>query len=284
MNRRQFLATMGSAGALATVPGGLRAAEENGDPPPREFLGLLIDTTLCVGCKQCEAACAVSHGLPIPEASRGDREDSRRPPEQLTEVLTFETKDGPVHVKRQCMHCNQPACASACLTKAMLKTRDGPVIWREGKCMGCRFCMVSCPFDAPRAQYDEAVPDIMKCDLCWERLGRGEQPACVEACPAGALLFGTRREVLQVAQSRIRENPDKYVDHIYGEREAGGTGVLYLASTPFDQLGFRANVELESYPAKTKGYFFGIMAVDFLWPVVMLGLYRLFNGPPEGDV
>jgi len=165
----------------------------------------------------------------------------------------------------------------------MLKTRDGPVIWREGKCMGCRFCMVSCPFDAPRTQYDEAVPDIIKCDLCWDRLEDGALPACVEACPTGALLLGTRREVLEVARARQRNSPEKYVDHILGEHEGGGTGVLYLASAPFDELGFSRDVEIESYPAKTEGYFLGIMAVDFLWPVMMLGLHRVFTSRSGGE-
>ena len=133
--------------------------------------------------------------------------------------------NGPVNVKSQCMHCLQPACAAACLTKAMVKTSEGPVVWRSDKCMGCRFCMISCPFDIPKFEYHSANPRIQKCRMCWDRLAEGEVPACVENCPAKCTVFGKRSELLDLARARIYAEPDKYVHHIYGEHEAGGTSV-----------------------------------------------------------
>jgi Fe-S-cluster-containing dehydrogenase component len=177
-------------------------------------------------------------------------------------------------VKGQCMHCNQPACASACLTKALLKTEEGPVIWRASKCMGCRMCMVSCPFGVPKFEYDSANPKIVKCDLCWERLEAGGKPACVEACPAGALTFGTRRELLRTARERIHREPDRYVDHIYGEHEAGGTGVLYLASVPFEQLAMDTTLGDVPYPELAKPFLSSVPVVLILFPALMLALAR----------
>jgi Fe-S-cluster-containing dehydrogenase component len=172
------------------------------------------------------------------------------------------------------MHCNQPACASACLTKAMLKTEEGLVVWREDKCMGCRFCMISCPFDIPKFEYDSAVPKISKCTMCWGRLKEGEQPACVENCPEEALTFGKRRDLIEEARVRIYENPDSYVSHIYGEHEAGGTGYMYLSAVPFEQLGFRTDLGTTPYPEFSKDFLYAVPVILTLWPPFLLALNR----------
>ena len=154
-----------------------------------------------------------------------------------TVVNAFNSSKGEVYLKKQCMHCNEPACTAACLTQAMYKTKEGAVIWRGDKCMGCRYCMVSCPFDIPKFEYHSANPKIEKCNMCYSRLKEGKIPACVENCPAEALTFGKRRDLIKEARKRINDNPDQYVDRIYGEHEAGGTGFLYLAGVPFNELG-----------------------------------------------
>jgi Fe-S-cluster-containing dehydrogenase component len=192
---------------------------------------------------------------------------------QWTVVNRFDTAKGEVFVKQQCMHCLQPACASACLTRAMHKTALGPVDWTADKCMGCRFCMVSCPFDVPKFEYFSANPRIQKCVMCWEKVKDGGQPACVENCPAEALTFGPRSQLLEEGRRRIYKEPDKYVHQIYGEHEAGGTGVLYLASVPFEQLGFR-NVAPESYPALTREFLYAVPVVLTLVPPLLVGLNR----------
>jgi formate dehydrogenase iron-sulfur subunit len=204
-------------------------------------------------------------------------------PDQWSVVNYYNTSAGGVHVKKQCMHCNTPACTSACLTKALYKTEEGAVIWREDKCMGCRFCMLSCPFNIPAFEYDKAVPRIMKCHLCFEALKEGDEPACVESCPEEAIVFGPRRELLDEARTRIYSEPDKYVHHIYGEHEAGGTGWLYLASVPFDQLGFKTDLQMKPYPELAKGFLYSVAVVFLLWPPFLLGLSRATGGDSEGE-
>lgn len=237
-----------------------------------EFFGILYDSTLCVGCRTCEYECAAAHGLPEPasevEAVRATSENCN------TVVNTFQTSKGEVYAKRQCMHCNEPACCAACLTKAMHKDLTGPVTWDGDKCMGCRYCMVSCPFDGPKFEYHSANPKIQKCDMCFEKQKAGEKPTCVTNCPNDALMFGTRRDLLKEARKRIVENPEAYFDHIYGEHEAGGTGWLYLSSVPFNEIGMKTTVMQSSYPALTKGFLYAVPSVFVLAPTLLLGIYQ----------
>jgi len=281
MNRRGFFKTVGAAGLCALAP----TAAESSVEAETEFRGVLIDSTRCIGCRTCEQACAEANDLPVPDISdESVREVERDTSEtQFAVVNYYQTEKGEISVKKQCMHCNQPACASACLTKAMLKTPEGPVIWREDKCMGCRFCMISCPFDIPKFEYNSAVPRIRKCNMCWARLQNGEKPACVENCPQEALTFGTREELLDEARKRIYEAPDDYVHHIYGEHEAGGTGVLYLAAAPFSELGFKTDLQTEAYPELTTGFLYSVPIVLTLWPAMLLGLSNASKNRNEED-
>ena len=275
MDRRRFLkmaaATGGMAWGLPILDKASAAERET------EFVGVLVDTTRCIGCRRCEEACAKANGWPVPDINDKAVLDRVRATTEKawTVVNRFETEKGISFVKTQCMHCNQPACASACLVKAMIKKKEGPVFWRESKCMGCRYCMVSCPFDIPKFEYDKAIPKIQKCHFCYARLENGQRPACVEACPVEALLFGTRRKALESAGGRISGNPGQYYPHIYGEQEVGGTGWLYLASVPFGQLGFRMNVGTTPYPEYTKGFLYGVPVVFVLWPSFLLGVSQI---------
>ena len=189
-----------------------------------------------------------------------------------TVVNAFSTDIGEVYLKKQCMHCNQPACSAACLTKAMFKTEEGAVIWRGEKCMGCRYCMISCPFDIPKFEYFSSNPRIQKCTMCFDRLQQGKIPACVEKCPAEALTYGLRRDLIKEARKRIAENPSQYVDHIYGEHEAGGTGFLYLSSVPFNLVGLKTDIQNVSYPELSKGFLYSVPAIFILWPAILVGL------------
>jgi Fe-S-cluster-containing dehydrogenase component len=283
MDRRGFLKTLGVAGGTSLLGAPSEAAQVNNDT---EFVGVLVDTTRCVGCRGCEEACAEANELPVPDIYSDDAGrvfDERRRPTvtQFSVVNRFEVDGEDIFVKKQCMHCNQPACAAACLTKAMLKTEEGPVIWRDDKCMGCRFCMLSCPFNIPTFEYDSPIPRIMKCHLCFERLEDGEQPACTDACPEEAIVFGSRRDLLHEARGRIYEEPDAYVHHIYGEHEAGGTGWLYLAGVPFEQLGFNTDMEMKPYPELAKGFLYSVAVVFLLWPPFLLGVSRATQGADE---
>ena len=168
MNRRKFLRDLCVASASTLVAPALASTESA--ESDTEFVSVLVDTTLCIGCRDCEVACAVQNGLPVPEGRDKTvfAEVRDTSPTAWTVVNEFQTDVGKVYVKKQCMHCNQAGCSTACLTRAMYKTEEGPVIWRESKCMGCRFCMVSCPFNMPKFEYDSANPKIQKCILCFE--------------------------------------------------------------------------------------------------------------------
>jgi Fe-S-cluster-containing dehydrogenase component len=273
MDRRNFLKTMGIAGGTLfakSVP--LKANESKS---PTKLKSILIDTTRCVGCRSCEEACASQNNLSEPDWDVDILETERRPSiDHFSVVNGYNTSKGEVYVKRQCMHCNQPACASACLTKAMTKTKEGPVIWQANKCMGCRYCMVACPFNVPQFEYNKPIPRIRKCSMCWERLKEGEIPACVENCPAEALKFGDRAELLQEAKTRIYQNPDQYVPHIYGEHEVGGTSFLYLSAVPFEEIGFPTNVGTTPPAEHTTGFLYSVPIILTLWPAFLLALNK----------
>lgn len=232
----------------------------------------LIDTTKCIGCRSCQVTCKQWNQLPAeltqaPEAGLGLQNPKTLSAKTLCVIQQHEADDPKspggiktVFAKRQCMHCDEPACAAACPVTAMHKSEEGPVTYDASKCIGCRYCLWACPWGVPTAEWDSLAPKISKCDMCYSRLSqqapeatngqplspevrksyasKSAVPSCVKQCPAGALEFGDREELLAAAKQRIKSNPDMYVDHIYGEHEAGGTGMLYLSSVPFSQIGF----------------------------------------------
>jgi len=269
INRRGFFCLLGATGITLAI-GKNTFAASNGKSDV-EFSGVLYDSTRCVGCRTCEYECAAAHGLPEPIA---EVEPIRKTNETCNTVVnTFQTTKGEVYIKRQCMHCNEPACDAACLTQAMHKNETGPVTWNGDKCMGCRYCMVSCPFDSPKFEFHSTNPKIQKCDMCFDRQNAGEKPVCVTNCPNDALMYGKRRDLVKEARKRIYEKPDLYADHIYGEHEVGGTGWLYLSPVPFEELGMNTNLQQSSYPALTKGFLYSVPSVDLLLPPLLLGIY-----------
>jgi len=270
INRRGFFKVLGLTGVTLAVGNQVNASPAvEGEV---EFQGMLYDSTRCIGCQSCESACAEANELPVPEGSPEPGVVRKTNESRRSVINCYKTSKGEVFVKQQCMHCNQPACASACLTNAMHKTKEGPVIWRGDKCMGCRYCMVSCPFDIPKFEYHSANPKIQKCNMCYERIKDGKIPACAENCPAEAIMYGTRRELIKEARKRMHENPDVYVDQIYGEDEAGGTGFMYLSPVPFNELGFNTNLQKSSYPELSKGFLYSVPTIFVLWPAILLGI------------
>jgi formate dehydrogenase iron-sulfur subunit len=251
---------------------------------------MLVDTTRCIGCRGCEAACAEANNLPEPERSGDDRVfDAHRTtaPDHFTVVnrytssLIADKKSG--FVKTQCMHCLEPACASACPARALEKTAAGPIVYHGERCLGCRYCMVACPFDVPKFEYTKAVPYIRKCSFCAERQAQGLQPACAEVCPSGALTFGRRSELVEEARARIYGHPQQYVHHIYGEREAGGTSWLYISDASFERLGLKAGVSSTPYPELTKTALSAVPVVMTLWPPLLMGLYTFSKRREEAE-
>lgn len=286
VSRRGFLKIAGLISGSCLLPQTGKALASGSKFVLSEPAGMLVDTTKCLGCRTCEMVCSEVNNLPAPppqEDSSVFQEKRNTSPAAYTVVNSYETERGTYYVKKQCMHCNQPACASACLVKAMLKTKEGPVTWNGDKCMGCRFCMLSCPFDMPKFEYNSANPRIRKCIMCYARLKEGQQPACSQACPSEALRFGKRRELLEIAYTRIYQNPKKYFHHVYGEHEIGGTGWIYLASVPFTQLGFRDDLGSTAYPELTKNFLYAVPIVLLFWPAFLFGVSRATREKGEGD-
>jgi ferredoxin len=168
----------------------------------------------------------------------------------------------------------EPACMSSCFVDAYTKTPEGAVVYDASVCVGCRYCIVACPFDVPTYEYDEALePKVMKCTLCHPRLLEGKLPGCVEACPQESLLFGRREDLIAVARERIRRHPDRYVDHIYGEHEMGGTNWLYISGVPFEELGFRTDLGTAPAPKLTSGALSAVPIILGVWPALLGGIY-----------
>src|SRR5579859_2154097 len=205
---------------------------------------LLYDATLCIGCKQCEGGCAQQNKLPYDDKVAAEAVQSEH---KYTVVLTKEDK----FMRRLCMHCEHPACASVCPVGALHKTAEGPVVYDVWKCIGCRYCMTACAFAQPKYEWRSLNPRIRKCIMCPDRVAAGKPTACAEICPTGATKFGERDELIAEAQQRIHDNPGKYVDHIYGLDEVGGASVFLLSSVPFETFGYPTNLSKDPMPMLT---------------------------------
>jgi formate dehydrogenase iron-sulfur subunit len=205
---------------------------------------ILYDSTLCIGCRECEKACAGRWGLPYNAAIASEERLSAH------KLTTIETH-GERFCRRLCMNCVQPACVSVCPVGALSKTPLGPVVYDAQKCMGCRYCMQACPFQVPSYEWEARLPRMRKCDMCSERQQQGRPTACAEACPVEATKFGPREELLAEAQRRLAGKPGDYYPKVYGVEEVGGTSVLFLSAVPFEQIGLRTNLPHEPLPQTT---------------------------------
>ena len=283
ISRRGFLSWVGVAGA-STILGKTANAASNGHfSGYPDSGGILFDSVKCIGCRQCEMGCNSVNELPPPEQPFDDLSvlDNRRrtSPKAYTVVNRYDnvkTAKGPLYRKIQCNHCLEPACASSCFVNAYTKTKTGAVIYDSSVCVGCRYCMIACPFEIPTFEYDKALsPRIMKCTMCYPRLLEGKLPGCVQLCPTEALTFGKRNELIKIARERIRKYPDRYIDHIYGEHEMGGTSWMHISGVPFRELGMREDLGTTPAPELTKGALATVPIVVGLWPVLLTGIYAI---------
>ncbi len=265
LSRRSFLklAGIGAAGVAAASAGSRPVSAASSIADASGHPSMLYDTTLCVGCRACQTACR-NWNETKPERDPQGLYDA---PDDLsadtwTVIQLYVDPENPApqrdrsnwsFIKRNCMHCLDPACVSACTVGALQKDPAGPVTYNLDKCFGCRYCMVACPYHVPRYQWWTTVPLVQKCTFCFgyttlaggthpkNRLVQGKGPSCVEACPTGALVWGTRQQMLDEAHKRIAAHPGKYYeDRVYGEFEGGGTLQLILSHVPFQKLGLPA--------------------------------------------
>jgi len=229
---------------------------------------LLVDISMCVGCRACMEACMNRQGF------TGD------PFEQEVLSATNYTQieeHGEWFVRRMCMHCVTPSCASVCPVAALQKTEAGPVIYDASRCIGCRYCMQACPFNVPRYEWDKPVPKVAKCDGCYDRIARGEINACAEACKFGATISGPRSEMLAEAHYRLNEYPDDYYPHIYGEYEVGGTSVLFLSPVSFEELGFKLGLGDKPLPDLTMEALERVPAIVTVGGAFLLAVWWITN-------
>lgn len=279
ITRRQFFGWMGAAlGSQTLFRTDANAASNQAFDGYPDSMGVLHDISRCIGCRKCESACNQVNELPPPERPFDDLNvltRKRRPhADTYTIVNRFDIagRQTPVFVKQQCNHCMEPACASACFVKALVKTKTGAVEYDASLCVGCRYCMIACPFNIPAYEYDNPfTPEVTKCTLCQPRIEKGLVPGCVEICPKEALTFGTREALIQAARQRIQNFPDRYVNHIYGEHEMGGCNWLYISDTPFDSISMREDLGTTPAPELTSGALAAVPIVVSLWIVFING-------------
>ena len=281
LDRRTFLKGAAVAGAATLCPRSAAAA------PAARARAVLVDTTLCVGCRACEAACSEANSLPEPELA-GDPPCStaggRRRPPTFT-VVNRATAPGPDgearFAKTQCLHCVDPACASACPVRALEKTAGGAGRLPPERCIGCRYCMVACPFGVPSTSTTKTVPYVRKCSFCAERQAKGLPPACADVCPTGALLFGEREELLEVARTRIYTNPEKYVHHDL-RRARGRRDELALHRRRVVRAARARHRRLPGrLPGADQGALAAVPFVMTLWPPLLMGLHAITRRAAE---
>jgi len=281
ISRRRFLKWAAAAGVGSAVATTAEAAHGDFSGYPDSY-GVLYDATLCVGCRSCEAACNKVNDLPAPDKPFTElsvfNEKRRTNFRAYTVVNRYEIpgSDKPVYRKIQCNHCLEPACASACFVGAFKKTPEGAVEYDASVCVGCRYCIIACPFNIPAYEYEEAfTPRVMKCTLCLPRVKEGKLPGCVEACPVEALTFGRRKDLIAIAHERIRKYPGRYIDHIYGQHEMGGTSWMYISGAPFTKIDLRTDLGSTPAPELTSGALAMVPMVIGLWPVLLGGIYKI---------
>ena len=278
LSRRNFFGIMASTGSLIASRSNKAHAWES--KAPSNPYGCLVDLTRCVGCRKCEEACNQANHLPPPDMPFDDKRvfDTKRRPDATKYTVVNRYYSGkknnqddliPTYVKIQCFHCQDPSCVSACIVGALTKKDNGAVHYDVSKCIGCRYCMVACPFEIPAYEYHNPItPHVRKCTFCFEKISKdGGLPACASVCPMEAITFGSRTKLLDMAQKRIHDDPGKYVHYIYGENEVGGTSWLYISGEPFEKIGFQ-KLPVQAPPKLTETIQHSLFS--FLWSPILL--------------
>ncbi len=237
---------------------------------------ILTDVTLCIGCEECVKACRETNNTGEDKPWRWQREIDDLSASRWTTIVS---RPGRNYVRKQCRHCLEPACVSVCPVGAMHKTPEGPVVYNSTICMGCRYCMMACPYGIPRYTWADAIPYVRKCVMCYDKIKSGEleQPACTKACPKEATIYGDRDDLLEVAHKRIDEKPDLYVPKVYGEHEVGGTSVLYVSNINLDFLGLKEDMGDDPLPHRTWVFLNKVPGVFVGVGAMMYGVYWIID-------
>lgn len=291
IDRRNFIKGSLAGGLTAAATGKAKNASAAGGTfgGYPDSMGVLVDLTKCIGCRTCEAACNKEQGLPEPDRPFDDYSvfDEHRHgglPRRTTEgaytvvnKYEVEGREHPLFRKFQCNHCNEPACLTSCFVNAYTKTPEGAVIYNPKVCVGCRTCMIACPFYVPAYSYSSPInPVVKKCIMCYDtRLQFGRPPACVEACPQGVMTFGKRKDLIDLAHETIENKPDKYVHHVYGEKEVGGTSWMYISDVPFEEIGFDTHLGPDPILNYVKDFLAIVPMVLCIWPALFTGFHLL---------
>ena len=280
MGIKRRTALLGMLAGAAGLAGAKCASAETAVAIPPDAKGLLYDTTKCIGCKACVSACRAANNL---DADPGFAPGLYHAPNDLsgrakTVIKLYQDGGEQSFFKAQCMHCIDPACTGACMIGALSKRKYGIVSYNPDLCVGCRYCQMACAFNVPKFEWaNRYTPKIVKCELCRHLIAEGKTPACADVCPRGAVIYGTRADLLAEAKARIAADPGKYIDHVYGEHEAGGTQVLYLSHVPFEKLGLPA-LGTDSVPARARtvqhAVYRGFIAPTLLYAVLGFVTFR----------
>ena len=213
--------------------------------------GMFVDTSICTGCKACQVACKEWNGLeaepkhfvktrsmPYPVAVNftGDSYDNTgalsatdwRHVRFIEQFSENRTRARWLFDSDSCKHCNDAGCLNACPTSAIIRTDMGNVIVQQDVCIGCKYCIPSCPFGV--IAFSEKTGTVHKCTLCNDRIHNGLGTACAKACPTGSISFGEMRELREKADKRLARLRalGETGANIYGYKEAGGLNVFYL--------------------------------------------------------
>lgn len=275
ISRRDFLKLTGAVVGGTLLPN--LTARASAPVQPGQQVAMLYDATKCVGCNACTNACR-QWNKTTPETDTRELYDA---PSELsantwTMIQLYQTNDESSFVKRQCMHCIDPACVSGCPVKALQKSNEGPVTYDANRCIGCRYCMYTCPFHIPRFEWNEVIPVVAKCTFCYDRIIDGKGPACAERCPTGALIWGKRYDLIVEAETRIETDNKRYIQHVYGKDDAGGTSVMYLSGVEFEKLGLE-DIGTAPIPDVSEGTANIVLPGIVLGGPFLLGLIRLVS-------
>ena len=263
--------------ATTTPPPGVREAAAG-------TVAKLIDTSKCIGCKACQVACMEWNDL---RDDIGTNVGSYENPSDLTAqswtLMRFAEYENPkgdlewLIRKDGCMHCEDPGCLKACPSPgAIVQYSNGIVDFHEENCIGCGYCITACPFDVPRISKKDHK--AYKCTLCSDRVAVGLEPACVKACPTGAIMFGTKEDMKQQAAERVEDLNSRGFDHagLYDPAGVGGTHVMYVLHHA-DQPQLYSGLPVDPHISAAVGLWKGVTKPVALAGMALTALVGFFH-------